>query len=410
MAPSTTGSISLDHPAGVWKDGKASLFAPYRAGMIEPLALSDDAGTAILLARDLIARDLASGRDSVLFTPVRHPGPWYTPPDRPVILGLSNNGKRVLFRVGESGAPEGPAYLADVPSGKTETMALAEGELVTDGTVSGSGELAFLVTTTGRLVKVTISTGAVDTLIPPTPYASNFYGWAFGSLFHMKGTFTGSASEWKDRILIDGHSAPVLSVKPGQLDIQIPWSTASGTLSFRVLNSGPSPFEQTLPIRARAYGFALEKAEPGAPNLFGIKASNADGSGPPPAQPGPGDTFRLYMTGLGPVENQPPTGVPTPATVASPILGKLVCDFPPHTNPVETVSASLAPGMIGVYQATFRLPANAAPATLIGANCELCGPCEGRAFEYHGKCGQACVVDANHDVYLGAPPRYTPVP
>jgi hypothetical protein len=101
------------------------------------------------------------------------------------------------------------------------------------------------------------------------------------------------------------------------------------------------------------------------------------------------------MTGLGPVANQPQTGAATPASVPSPIRAQLTCSFPPHTNPVETVSASLAAGMIGVYQATFRLAKNAAAATLTGASCELCAPCGGGSnSQYHGRCGDACMVSA----------------
>jgi ferredoxin len=103
----------------------------------------------------------------------------------------------------------------------------------------------------------------------------------------------------------------------------------------------------------------------------------------------------MYMTGLGPVANQPPTGGPASSTVASPIQARLMCHFQPHTNPAETLSAGLEPGAIGVYQATFRLPDNADAATLTGASCELCGPCDASSpFPYHGRCGDACMVSA----------------
>jgi uncharacterized protein (TIGR03437 family) len=397
MVLSDRNSMSVAYPAGVWKSGKFTPFAPYQSVMIQALALSDDAGTLIFKSGrglgQLIARDLASGRDTVLYTFAGQMGPGMSKPEWPVILGLSNNGQRVLYRVGATDATEGLAYLSDVPTGKTQPMPLEEGELVSDGTLSGSGDLAFLVTMTGRLVKITLSTNAVDTLIPSTPSASNFDWWAFGSLFHMRGTFSGSPADWKNRILIGGQAAPVLSLKPGLLDIQIPWSEATGSVPFRIVDSGASPFEQNEVVLARPYALNLEKANSGEPSVFGIRASNGDGSGPPAAQPGPGDTFRLYMTGLGPVENQPPTGTAAPSPVPSPIRAQLTCSFMPHTNPIETVSASLAPGMIGVYQATFRLPANAAAATLIGASCQLCGPCDAVSeFPYHGRCGDACMV------------------
>jgi hypothetical protein len=284
MVLSGRGSISVSEPAGVWKRGKFTPFVPYKSLMVDPLALSDDASTLIFESarppRQLIARDLASGRDTALYT--------FAAQMNPVILGFSNNGQRVLFRVGGDAATEGLAYLSGVTTGKTQPVRLEEGELVSDGTLSGSGDLAFLVTTTGRLVKLTLSPGAIDTLIPPTPSASNFEWWAFGSLFHMKGTFTGSASDWKSRILIGGQAAPVLSLKAGLLDIQIPWLESTGSVPFRILDSGASPFEENELVPASRYAVTLEKAGPGEPNVLGIKASNGDGNGPPPAQPGPG--------------------------------------------------------------------------------------------------------------------------
>ncbi len=409
MVLSGRNSMSLMYPAGILKNGKFTPFAPDQSHMISPIALSDDASTLVFGDLQLNARDLASGRDTVLFPATGRNGPGLPPPEKPVVLGLSDNGKRVLFRVGPANEPAGPAYAADSATGKLQPLPLEEGELVSDGTLSGSGELAFLVTTAGRIVKVTLLTGAVDTLIPATPSAGNFDWWAFGSLFHMKGTFSGSAADWTNRILIGGQAAPVLSLKPGLLDIQIPWSEATGSVPFRIVDSGATPFEQNELVLARPYALTLEKANSGEPSVFGIRASNGDGSGPPAAQPGPGDTFRLYMTGLGPVANRPPTGAATPASVSSPIRAQLTCSFLPHTNPIETVSASLAPGMIGVYQATFRLPANAAPGTLIGASCELCGPCDAVSqSSYHGQCGTACMVSATS---TSMPSRgFTPVP
>jgi uncharacterized protein (TIGR03437 family) len=274
-------------------------------------------------------------------------------------------------------------------------MPLADGEFATDGALSGSGDLAFLVTTTGRLIKVALSTGAVTTLIPPTPYAGRLDWWAFGSLFRMKGAFGGSAGDWKNRILIDNQPAPVLYLKPGELGIQIPWSASVGNVPFRIVDSGASPFQHNELVVARPYAIAFEPAKAGESSLYGMRASNGDGSGPPPSQPGPGDTFRLYMTGLGPVANQPPSGTAASSTVSSPIRAQLTCRFEPHTNPAETLAAALEPGAIGVYQATFRLPANAAAATLTGASCHLCGPCDaGDAFSYHGQCGGACMVSS----------------
>ena len=56
------------------------------------------------------------------------------------------------------GSP-GPAYVTDTSSGKSILVSVAENEIVTDGTLSGSGDTTFLVTTKGRMVKVTVTAG-----------------------------------------------------------------------------------------------------------------------------------------------------------------------------------------------------------------------------------------------------------
>ena len=64
------------------------------------------------------------------------------------------------------------------------------------------------------------------------------------------------------------------------------------------------------------------------------------------------------MTGLGRVNGAMQTGVPAPDGVIAPIRETLKCHFSPQTQPAETIFAGLAPGMIGIYQATFRMPAD----------------------------------------------------
>ena len=64
----------------------------------------------------------------------------------------------------------------------------------------------------------------------------------------------------------------------------------------------------------------------------------------------------MYAAGLGPVDNQPATGVGAPAsplasarTAVRVTLAGLPCDIQ-YTG--------LAPGLAGVYQVNFRVPAN----------------------------------------------------
>src|SRR5260370_37182301 len=92
-----------------------------------------------------------------------------------------------------------------------------------------------------------------------------------------------------------------------------------------------------------------------------------DFSGLVTTQPQPGDIVIAYMTGLGPVQGQPQTGVPTPVGVPMPLDGQITCTFLvqqtsplvplPQQSAAETLFAGLAPSLIRIYQVSFRMPA-----------------------------------------------------
>jgi uncharacterized protein (TIGR03437 family) len=67
------------------------------------------------------------------------------------------------------------------------------------------------------------------------------------------------------------------------------------------------------------------------------------------------------------------TGVPAPVDAAVPIENTLRCQFSPQPAPLETLFAGLAPGMLGVYQMTFRVPDDAGTAPVSGIGCSIGG-------------------------------------
>ena len=103
--------------------------------------------------------------------------------------------------------------------------------------------------------------------------------------------------------------------------------------------------------------------------MFGLKFLKADFSGYVTELPHPGEIIQLYMTGLGAVQGDVQTGKPAPLDSLRPSPEMSQCRFTPQTTMADTLFAGLAPGLIGVYQVTFRMPQEPVPPQLTGMNC-----------------------------------------
>jgi uncharacterized protein (TIGR03437 family) len=292
-------------------------------------------------------------------------------------MGASRNGRTVLFRYGYLDQP-GPTYVADSVSGTSTPLSLDGNELVTEGTLSGSGDQALLVTTTGRMVRVEVTggtPGAIEQIIAPTPYLSGAIPrieiplFAPGNVLQLWGVLDRPADFWNGSILVDGRPAAILAAGGGEVEIQVPWDVSTGTESFRLkLPSEGSPFEQNQQVWVNSAIPVFPDAYNG---FLGLKFVRGDWSDLLTAQPGPGDLVHLYMTGLGAVSGSPPLGQPASVTQLFPLQGTLTCRFLPVTSPARTLFVGLAPGMIGVYQIDFRMPDDLPTTPLNGIACTL---------------------------------------
>lgn len=366
-------------PLSLWKRGQLSPIPLPSDAMIAPTQawLSDDGSTLVTpgfskqaappVGIGIFALDLASGRLTVLV-------PSTDPVHIPFLIGVSRDGQTVLYHSSQPNSPAGPAYV--VSRGQSIPIQLPDGEFVSDGTLTGGGDVAFLATTRGRIVKVAVASGALETVVPNTPYCSApFPAGVPGSRLHLACTVAGSTSELQGNILFDGIPAPVLAAQAGEIDVQVPWEVTPklgrSELSFRGTYS--SPFAASQPINMATALPAILGAPAGQKSLFGLALVKGDWSGLVDAQPGPGGLFYAYMTGLGPVRDPVATGAPAPLDTPDPILGELKCRFLPQSQDFETVFAGLAPGYLGIYQVAFRMPADAGAAPINGYRCTLGG-------------------------------------
>ena len=146
-------------------------------------------------------------------------------------------------------------------------------------------------------------------------------------------------------IRISNIPAPLLFVSPGQVNLQVPWEIAPGTvLITATVNGAPSNSIQA-------------NVGPYSPGVFVIV--HADGS--PVSSDNPavaGEVLVAYATGLGPVTVNVPTGQAAPA---SPLA--ITTELPTITIdsvPAEVVFSGMAPGFVGLYQVNVRVPTSGA--------------------------------------------------
>jgi uncharacterized protein (TIGR03437 family) len=143
---------------------------------------------------------------------------------------------------------------------------------------------------------------------------------------------------------VNGVSAPIYYVSPGQINVQVPYETGIGPAVLGVNNNG----------EVASYPFVVAAAAPG---LF----TAADGSLVPSATAKQGQTAVAYITGDGDTNTFLITGASPPSGTATSILPQPKL---PVTVTVGGVAATVAfvgipPGLVGVTQLNFVVPGTA---------------------------------------------------
>jgi len=363
-----SGASKLIVSASLWKQGNVMPVPVPPGSNFNPVAISDDASTLFGFASagkssQLVAVGVTSGN----MIAVTQPSDAH-----PLFLAGSNNGQRALYIAG----PGGAAYVWDAVTGATIPVPLDPGEYATGGTLSGLGGYAFVATTRGRIAIMPVQAGASATsLFPATPYCDDPGPVAGGSLVELHCTFNLSSAELAGKTWYQGWPLPVVYSRPGNLGVQIPWqwdNFVPKVITFDI--PSPSGFQPSQQFSVWDGAPVMLPADTGASNLFGIEIFKGDWSGPLIAQPSGADIVQVYMAGLGRVKGEVTTGVPAPLDSLRPIRWSLSCQFVPQTSPADVLFAGLAPGMIGVYQVTLRVPSDTGAAPLTGLQCRLTAP------------------------------------
>jgi uncharacterized protein (TIGR03437 family) len=132
---------------------------------------------------------------------------------------------------------------------------------------------------------------------------------------------------------VGGIHAPILSVDPSRIIIQVPWDLPSGDADLVLDSAG---------ILSNSLVLTLSEFAPKI--LAAVRAS---------------DTITIYALGLGPVTSTPDSGAPSPSAplaYTSNIPGVTVDDAS-----AQVLFSGLAPGYLGLYQVNVRIPAGVDP-------------------------------------------------
>jgi uncharacterized protein (TIGR03437 family) len=154
-------------------------------------------------------------------------------------------------------------------------------------------------------------------------------------------------------VTVNGRAASVVFASPGQVNFQVPWETQVGTASIVVSVNGSASNSVSAAVKAAGPGiFTYGSGQ--------AIAANADFTLNSPTNPAAaGSTIVVYLTGSGPITNQPATGVVTPLSPLSNATSAVSATI--GSTPANVAFLGLAPSFFGVVQANITIPGGVAP-------------------------------------------------
>jgi uncharacterized protein (TIGR03437 family) len=223
---------------------------------------------------------------------------------------------------------QGNVYIADTSN---QVIRLLQGvnPVISDGGVTNAASYAQRISP-GALATVwgtfSVSPGATT-----APWPSSFNGLT---------------------VSVNGQQSPIYYVSSGQVNFQVPWSTATGTAAVTVSVNGGMSNSMSVPVVTAGPGLFF--------NGNAAIVQNQDYSLNGPSNPAAGgSTIIAYLTGSGPVSPTVADGVLTPT-------GTLVQATSTHSAKIGTTDAQvqfagLAPGFIGLVQMNIVVPTGLTP-------------------------------------------------
>jgi uncharacterized protein (TIGR03437 family) len=159
-----------------------------------------------------------------------------------------------------------------------------------------------------------------------------------------------------------GVQAPLSYVSPTQANAQVPWELAGQTqATVTATVGGQTSTAQSVRLSSFAPGiFTMNSQGQGA--IVNALTGQLIGPSIPAIA---GSTYiSIYCTGLGPVTNQPLTGVAASASLLSQTIFQPTVDI--GGVPASILFSGLAPTFVGLYQINVQVPAAAPVGEAVG--------------------------------------------
>lgn len=290
--------------------------------------------------------------------------PVLTRDGRIAVAGPSGNSSS-LYQVILFDLDNLPWQISDIPSA------------VDDFTISGDGRILYVLTGQDELLRINLENGEQQVVIPRSPLLGTLtYGKRLtgGSLAYLTGgRYTVAGLE----VWIGNRKAALVKVTPDQVQFQVPFEQEQGAAFLR-LATAQAPFEsidsvqvggpQPQFLNCDEFGTVVRPTPSGR-----ACATREDGLQQiTPSSPArQGDLIHIYLLGLGDVTPSVPTGTPgpvSPAFVKAP-MGCRSRTQDLNTTSVAILSATLAPGLFGIYQLDIRIPGNVNLYGYMGLDC-----------------------------------------
>lgn len=283
------------------------------------------------------------------------------------VVTATVDGLRTLWRISNTRvvylSPDFTQLLSLDPATGTTTIIADSEELFTGFALSGDGNVAWAATETNRLWRYDLLAGTETEVLPPLGLGKlSIEGDSVrGSSMLLRGKYTKEQT-----VVVNGQPFPVSAVGDDGLWFQVPWeyrgppSQPWDTLNVR---SPGNPFENVFDFSGgKDFGPYFPTQDPSGAftGQLGIAAHQDFRGVLAPEDPGrPGETIHVYMTGLGALEREVPTGVPAPTDIVRAVQ-TIVCTGgvagSPAQTPLIVQPAIYAPGMIGFYQVDVTIP------------------------------------------------------
>ena len=258
---------------------------------------------------------------------------------------ISDDGQRVAFLLGPSSFASGAVYQVNIDGTSLHAV-------YTPRAISPRGVVA-----------------AAGFGVPPSPgalvsvYGINFSGDSItGAAGFPLPPALGGVS-----VLVDAKAVPILSVFPWQINVELPQETPVKTTNFQAsFDNGIVTPPEVVAVDATGTAVFVTETQQAAVLHAGTSIL-VDDAHPATA----GETLEMFGTGLGVTDPAIPAGQPAPANPLA--IARIVpVVFMNNNVPAKVLFAGLTPGLAGVYQVNFVVPAGlrAGRATLTVSNAQ----------------------------------------